>query len=179
MAIPASGTVSLSDIQTEFGGSNPISISEYYSAAGGVPASGEISVSDFYGTSAGAVSMSDYNIVVTDNAIATATITYYSNGDVTHSNAASGQLWFDPTSTGVGDNYEIYVSVTSGVTPTGTLNTWLALSSNRTWSVTDTISDGTARSTTLAVQIRDVATETVQDTATVTLTANYFGGGGL
>lgn len=52
MAIPSTGAVSLSDIQTEFGGSNPISISEYYSAAGGVPASGEISISDFYGTSA-------------------------------------------------------------------------------------------------------------------------------
>jgi hypothetical protein len=52
MAIPSSGAVALSDIQTEFGGSNPISISEYYAAAGGVPASGEISISDFYGTSA-------------------------------------------------------------------------------------------------------------------------------
>lgn len=179
MAIPASGTVSLSDIQTEFGGTNPISISEYYSAAGGVPASGEISVSDFYGTSAGVVSLSDYTVIVIDDVVATATITYYTNGDVTHSNAASGQLWFDPTSTGIGDLYEIYVSVSSGVTPSGTLNTWLALSSNRTWSVTDAINDGSSRSSTLAVQIRDAATQTVQDTATVTLTANYFSGGGL
>jgi hypothetical protein len=179
MAIPASGTVSLSDIQTEFGGTNPISISEYYSAAGGVPASGEISVSDFYGTSAGVVSLSDYNIFVIDDTIATAEITYYTNGAVTHSQSTSGQLWFDPNSTGIGDLYEIYVSVSSGVTPSGTLNTWLALSSNRTWSVTDAIDDPSSRSSTLAVQIRDAATQTVQDTATVTLTANYFGGGGL
>ena len=31
MAIPASGSVSLSSIQTEWGGSNPASMSEYYS----------------------------------------------------------------------------------------------------------------------------------------------------
>lgn len=56
MAIPGTGTVSFSDLQTEFGGENPISISEYY--RGGdyttdnntdVPVSGVISVSDFYG----------------------------------------------------------------------------------------------------------------------------------
>lgn len=51
MALPASGAISLGDVQTEFGGSNPISISEYYSADTGVPASGTISLSDFHGTS--------------------------------------------------------------------------------------------------------------------------------
>ena len=53
MALPSSGALSLDDIQTEFGGTNPIAISEYYGAATGVPASGTISISDFYGTSAG------------------------------------------------------------------------------------------------------------------------------
>ena len=53
MALPSSGALSLSDIQTEFGGVNPIAISEYYGVATGVPASGTIAISDFYGTSAG------------------------------------------------------------------------------------------------------------------------------
>lgn len=57
MAIPGSGPVSLSEIQTEFGGSNPISLSEYYGADTGVPGSGTISVSDFYGTSSSDVTM--------------------------------------------------------------------------------------------------------------------------
>ena len=57
MAIPGSGPVSLDDIQTEFGGTNPISLSEYYGADTGVPASGTISVSDFYGTSSSDVTM--------------------------------------------------------------------------------------------------------------------------
>lgn len=51
MALQSSGAISLADIQTEFGGSNPIAISEYYGAAAGVPASGAISISSFYGKS--------------------------------------------------------------------------------------------------------------------------------
>ena len=58
MAIQADGTdLQLSEIQTEFGGSNPIGISEYYrggdnvpSGVSDVPASGQILLSDFYGT---------------------------------------------------------------------------------------------------------------------------------
>ena len=51
MALQSSGPISLSDIAGEFGGSTPHSLSEYYGAAGGVPASGAISMDDFYGTS--------------------------------------------------------------------------------------------------------------------------------
>ena len=52
-ALPSSGPLSMSQIQGEFGGSNPISLSEYYGAAAGVPSSGVISISDFYGKSDG------------------------------------------------------------------------------------------------------------------------------
>lgn len=49
MAIQSSGVISFSDVQGEFGGSHPISLTEYYGADTGVPASGTISLSDFYG----------------------------------------------------------------------------------------------------------------------------------
>lgn len=52
MALQSSGAISLLNVQTEFGGSNPISISEYYGVDTGVPVSGTISLDDFYGTSA-------------------------------------------------------------------------------------------------------------------------------
>lgn len=59
MALQTSGQIKLSEIQAEFGGSNPIGISEYYlngpyttSNNTGVPTSGEITSSDFYGTTA-------------------------------------------------------------------------------------------------------------------------------
>ena len=58
MTLPASGTIALTQIQTEFGGSNPIGLNEYYKGgsyvtvndyAPNVPASGAISMSNFYG----------------------------------------------------------------------------------------------------------------------------------
>lgn len=56
--LPASGAISASQIQTEFGGANPISLSEYYKngpyvlssdSAPNVPSSGAISFGNFYG----------------------------------------------------------------------------------------------------------------------------------
>lgn len=63
MALPTSGALSLENIQTEFGGSNPIGLSEYYAGGGlvpagasgtygAVPSSGALSVQNFYGTQA-------------------------------------------------------------------------------------------------------------------------------
>jgi hypothetical protein len=52
MTLPASGPLSFSAIQGEFGGTNPIALPEYYGRSG-LPASGQISVADFYGKSAG------------------------------------------------------------------------------------------------------------------------------
>jgi len=51
MALQSSGSISLSEIAAEFGGSTPHSLSEYYAAASGVPSSGALDFSDFYGTS--------------------------------------------------------------------------------------------------------------------------------
>jgi len=55
MALPSSGPISLQMLQDEFGGSNPISLSEYYRNGGlvpgnntNVPTSGAISLSNFY-----------------------------------------------------------------------------------------------------------------------------------
>jgi len=58
MALQTSGAISLANIQSEFSGSNPISINEYYrggtyvvnsSANSSIPTSGTISFSNFYG----------------------------------------------------------------------------------------------------------------------------------
>lgn len=62
MTLPSSGPLTFADIQTEWGGSNPISLSEYYAGGayvyagatgtnGAVPSSGQIGVANFYGTS--------------------------------------------------------------------------------------------------------------------------------
>ena len=57
MPLQDSGAISLSDIQDEFGGDKPISLSEYYkdgdyvgSSQSTIPSSGQISFGDFHGT---------------------------------------------------------------------------------------------------------------------------------
>lgn len=78
MAIPASGPLTLANIQTEFGGVNPIGLNEYYAGGayvtagtsgtyGAVPSSGAISIRNFYGTSSVTVltvnsTVTNYNI---------------------------------------------------------------------------------------------------------------------
>ena len=62
--LQASGQISLSQVQVEFGGSNPISFSEYYKGGlyvpsitenANVPSSGQISLSNYYSGSKGPV----------------------------------------------------------------------------------------------------------------------------
>lgn len=71
MAIPSSGPLAFTAIQTEFGGSNPIGLNEYYAGGayvaagtsgtnGPVPSSGQISVNQFYGTTAEIVGQAEY-----------------------------------------------------------------------------------------------------------------------
>ena len=52
MTLPSSGPISMLQIATEFGGTAPHSLSEYYGVAPGVPTSGAISMANFYGKSA-------------------------------------------------------------------------------------------------------------------------------
>lgn len=61
MTLQSSGAISLSQIQSEFGGSNPIGLAEYYRGGSlvpshgntsGIPSSGTISFNQFYGKSA-------------------------------------------------------------------------------------------------------------------------------
>ena len=183
MTLPASGALALSDIQTEFGGSNPISISEYYGAAAGVPSSGAISFSDFYGTSSftlefSAASYTNHGIHATGGT-ASAAILISNTGAVTGSKTSSPSglgstasgTWATPVAAGNGDDYEIRATLNSGSTPTGTLGTWLALTSNRQWSISSTGAAGLVTCN-LTLEIRDASTLVVEDSCIAILTAD-------
>lgn len=86
MAIPSSGAISFLDIQTEFGGSNPISLNEYYAGGpyvgsgtsgtnGAVPSSGQIGISNFYGTTAAVIGQAAYTTAGTYTWVAPAGVT--------------------------------------------------------------------------------------------------------
>ena len=181
MTLPASGPLSLSEIQTEFGGSNPISISEYYAAASGVPASGTIKISDFYGKSSANVNIAPigpYEANTTSPADARVEIKFLTNGHIQISINASaftndGSWWTAAPSTGIGNDYEIRATTVSGsAINIGTLNTWQALSSDRTYGMLETSNTTTARTGTVRFEIRHVATSTIRGTYDLFMSVN-------
>lgn len=142
MALQSSGPISLGDIQGEFGGSNPISISEYYGADTGVPASGTISLSDFYGTSAAVTvtfDLASYAVVDVVNSstelLANATFAVQNNGVVSGSNMTDGEWTPDAKAAGNGDPYEVRITGFTGdaLSSGPAVNTWTALTSDVVW----------------------------------------------
>ncbi len=159
MPVPTTA-VTLTSIQTEFGGVNPVNLSEYYRGGTYVPSgqstsatdgtaistSGTIRVGMFRGlteTVSGTVLASGTDIwnaadVEYFSAPSGASIVVNSDGTVTRTgNETFGTPpgWFSPTTAGAGNSYWLRATVTSGSPTTGTYNTWLALSSNRTFGV--------------------------------------------
>jgi hypothetical protein len=184
MVLPTSGPLSLNDIQGEFGGTNPISLSEYYAGGafvpagtsgtnGPVPSSGTISISNFYGTSNVVISVTGQFISAFNfGAGATAAYRLNSNGQVEqvlNGGASTLEQWCTPTS--AAGNYEARVTITADTLDFGdAVNTWLALSTTRTWGVGPTLVPGT-RNCTFTVEIRRIGTSTVLSSASIDLYA--------
>ena len=157
MALPTHpNQIRVSEIQAEFGGSNPIQISEYY--AGGtyvdagtdgfpfgvqtaIPSSGAIKVGDFHGSENGTT-----YIITWGGGTGTMTggqqLQFSSSGATTTASATLGgdqngfTNWLSPYPAGTGTTglYEVKWVRLSGGTPFysfGTENVWYALSSNR------------------------------------------------
>lgn len=187
MTLPTSGPLSLADIQTEFGGSNPISLSEYYAGGGlvpsgttgtygAVPSSGTISIRNFYGTSA-VVYRLDSDIYL-DTALsptdARVVFSINSNGTVLATGDTAGTLasynWITPTTGST--TYYVRATLTSGTFTSGTTGTWLALSSNRSWTTGFTSNSPGSKTTTATFEIAtDSGGTNVVVSASVTLEA--------
>ena len=99
MALQSSGAISLANAQTEFGGSNPIAITEFY-GMGTLPSSGIISLSDFYGQSSG------YTFTTTISANTT-------NYNLKTAATAAGWNGTDPLNATITINTGVYVYSTS------------------------------------------------------------------
>lgn len=185
MAIPSSGPISLTTVQTEFGGVAPIGLVEYYAGGlyvpagttgtyGAVPSSGAISLRNFYGTSNVVIEFTptavDDIAVEPDSALAGYQIN--SNGRDYAVNGTSLvtteiEQWITPTS--AASQYEVYPTVTSGTLTFGFINAWLVLNTSYTWYV-EQVSSG-VKTASMSFQVRKTGTATVLDTWTVDLTA--------
>jgi hypothetical protein len=150
--LQTSGPLKFSEIQTEFGGADPIALSEYYAGGanvpsstsgtnGAVPTSGAISVSKFYGTS---------DISVTASNVSGSAGGFAASGNVSTSGSSP-----NTTVTGGTAPYTYswaHISTSSGPTPgisgSSIANpTWSAFvddstNSVSTWRVTVTSSGG-------------------------------------
>jgi hypothetical protein len=122
--------------------------------------------------SSGSVAISAQSVedVVADPANATASYTLSTTGEVVDHDGVTLETWL---LSGVVADYQVRATLASGTSMSaGTVGSWLALSSSRTWSQTRT-TVGT-RSGTLTIEIRDVATSTIIDSASVTITAEVL-----
>jgi hypothetical protein len=98
----------------------------------------------------------------------TASYTIKSDGTIIDNSGTTG-TWNGSTTAGSG--YEVKATVTSGSLTSGTTGSWLSLSSNRSWSKTDSTAGGSSADAAFTLQIRAAGTTTVLDSATITLSA--------
>lgn len=117
-------------------------------------------------TGAGSVSIADQSISKIGAGITSASYSLQSGGNTVDQDDSVLETWL---LSGAAADYGVYVTKT-GDSVTGSLGSWLALSSTRTWGVTAVLSPET-KFATLTVQIRNATTLVVLDTATVTLSA--------
>lgn len=187
MALPSSGPLTMADIQTEFGGSNPISLSEYYAGGayvpagtsgtyGAVPSSGTISIRNFYGTSNVVITLTNQNV---------SAVNFGDDAQAQYKVASDGKVyeqinfgveteleqWCTPTS--AAGQYQVRATVASGTTPSGSsTGTWIALTGNVAWYFQ--VAPGNQSDCTLTVEIRLAATGVVKDSASIILSAQAF-----
>lgn len=180
MALQTTGAISLNDIHQEAGGTSGTTASVDDTDIRGLnEASGktinntagtQVSFSDFYGASGLVIDIANgtFSDLALDST-ASVFLTLNTNGSISKDDGNLSTYtdteWATPTSTGIGSSYEVKATMTSGTTPSGTFNSWLALSTARTWSLSRSFLGTTTSGFTL--EIRDTATSTVQDSATI------------
>lgn len=97
----------------------------------------------------------------------TASYSIFSDGTIRDHNLLVLETWLP---TGTASNFEARVTVTGGSLSSGATGSWVGLGSNRTWSLT--IGAFTTQTCDFTVEIRDAATQAVQDSASINLLAD-------
>jgi len=118
------------------------------------------------------ISLSGVAVSSVGSGTQTATYTLESDGDVVTATTGGGSVdagdWIDPKANAPSD-YECRATLNSGTLTSGTTGSWLALTSNRSWSLQQ-ITIGQATQVDLTIEIRKGSGATLAS-ATVTLDA--------
>lgn len=158
MVLPTSGPLSLADIQTEFGGANPIGLNEYYAGGayvpagtsgtnGAVPSSGAISIWNFYGTSAvtgPTISLLPITAEDRTGRVYRAGFVVNNTGTITAIAGVTSSInlpqdWTNDGGATAG-NYDVRCTTTSGTPLDADDGVWLNLATSRTFALTGTAS---------------------------------------
>ena len=207
MVLPAWGnSLSLSQIQTEFGGSNPASLNEYYAGGANVPAgtvgypggvstaipsSGQISISNFFGASKitivnpltfnGSTFLDEQTATTASSRLEIQTNgrwqIWYSDG------LASEGDWATPTTTNIGNSYWVRFTITGsngyGNYDNSASTGWLQITTTRTITVNAYYPPNSARGVIYTVEISSSSGGSpVLSTSSLTLAADATGFGG-
>lgn len=118
------------------------------------------------------ISLSGVSVSSVGSGSQTATYTLESDGDVVTATTPGGSVdagdWIAPKASAPSD-YEVQATLVGGTLTSGTTGSWLALSSNRTWTL-GRVAIGVADQVTLTIEIRKGSGATLAS-ATVTLDA--------
>lgn len=183
MTLQSSPPISLDDIKGEFGlTGQPVGLTQLYRGAGivpnspanaNVPTSGSIDLLDFLGASNQSVSLSNETISALSVSPADASASYRLNANglvqgIRNGSTATEGTWLLGGSAGA---FEVRATTVSGSLDSGTTGSWLNMGSTHTWTRTRTADTSGTSQWTGTIEIRDVATQTLQASATVTLEA--------
>lgn len=118
------------------------------------------------------ISLSGVSVYSAGAGSQTATYTLESDGDVVTATTPGGSVdagdWIDPKASAPSD-YEVRATLNSGTLTSGTTGSWLALTSNRSWTLTRVVI-GAATQVDLTIEIRKGSGATLAS-ASVTLDA--------
>ena len=190
MALPTSGSLSILDIVGEFGGTG--SLIAYYRGGAyvpdtatnaAVPTSGTIDIRDFLGASSSLVNISDHTVTRASGIGTSSRAGIQMGGDgVLRTVDSPADNTTDITGewllAGAPVNYQKRITVMSAPTGSGvagassmaTPGTWLSGATTHSWWVDN--SSFVQSTYVIKIEIRDVATSTIQGTAIITLQAN-------
>ena len=121
------------------------------------------------------IALSNVNVLSIGAGSQTATYTLESDGDVVSDSTIFGPVdegdWITPKANAPSD-YEVQATLNAGTLTSGTTGSWLALTSNRSWTLTQA-TVGAATQVDLTIEIRKGSGATLAS-ATITLEAEQF-----
>lgn len=122
------------------------------------------------------VQINDFNVDSSASGSATAGYEISSDGKVRNQALTILESWL--SGGGSPSDYEVRATLTSGTIDNGTLNTWVNGSVGSAWTKTNGSRNGSTKTAIIFVEIRLASSHVVQDSATITLSAESLGGGG-